>query len=256
MPADLTTAADLDALPLGSVVVDSMGDAWMKDAFDVPHGGRWVSPESSGMQGERVLAKYAPLRLVYRPDTDLLAQAERERDDALFAVNACRLAVAAAEDDRDKWKYAVESVNADVDRLQAQVNALEKDRDELETRAIGAELAHASAKATLDEIAEITGVGGTDEESVTRESVRRLRNERDGARAELAKAHETLESHLSEAEVECGNAFQDGKAQGWLDAAALVDHYGDVAYNDGDVPDIHRALANRLRDRAAQTGGA
>lgn len=72
MSAQITTAADLDALPMGSVVVDVAGDPWMKDtAF-------WIGPETAPATPDRLAKKWGPLTVVYRPDRDLIAEARAE----------------------------------------------------------------------------------------------------------------------------------------------------------------------------------
>ncbi len=69
----ITTDDEIDALPLGSTLVDKMGDVWMVD-HKSPVGSRLISPETQAMPAERVMRKYGPLTLVYRPDRQPAAQ--------------------------------------------------------------------------------------------------------------------------------------------------------------------------------------
>jgi hypothetical protein len=72
----IETAGDLDALPLGSAIVDRQGDTWMLDARYSDGITLWVSPETSRGASGWVAKHYAPFTVVYRPDRDLIAEAE------------------------------------------------------------------------------------------------------------------------------------------------------------------------------------
>jgi hypothetical protein len=67
----ITTAAELDALPMGSAAVDSMGDAWMKITAT-----EWATQETAVFTSKSIARKWSPFTVVYRPDRDLLAEAE------------------------------------------------------------------------------------------------------------------------------------------------------------------------------------
>ena len=60
----ITTAEELDALPVGSVVRDRDRDEWTKRATPAV----WVTPETRPFGSEHVARKWAPLTLVSRPD--------------------------------------------------------------------------------------------------------------------------------------------------------------------------------------------
>jgi len=61
---EITTAEELDALPVGSVVRDRDRDEWTKRATPAV----WVTPETRPFGSEYVARKWAPLTLVSRPD--------------------------------------------------------------------------------------------------------------------------------------------------------------------------------------------
>lgn len=60
-PAALTTAAELDALPIGAVVVDRHGDAITHDAPGI-----WLCAETASMGTARLL-RYGPFHVLHRP---------------------------------------------------------------------------------------------------------------------------------------------------------------------------------------------
>ncbi len=70
MTADgtITTAAELDALPVGSVVRDGSGDEGHRCAD-----GRWCYPETALLDAEHVAKHRAPLTVLFRPDAPQLA---------------------------------------------------------------------------------------------------------------------------------------------------------------------------------------
>ncbi len=77
MTEKITTAEELDALPVGSVVLDRDGDEWTKQATPAV----WVTPETRPFGSEHVTRKWAPLTLVSRPDAPappLRPEADRE----------------------------------------------------------------------------------------------------------------------------------------------------------------------------------
>jgi hypothetical protein len=69
MAEQITTAVELDALPVGSVVVNTYGSAWQKN------GRNWYR---AGASSGRKLAPFPPFVVVYRPDRDLLGEARAE----------------------------------------------------------------------------------------------------------------------------------------------------------------------------------
>lgn len=60
----ITTASKLDALPVGSVVLDGDRDAWQREASS------WVSAMSSGswMDSDRLIGWHGPVTVLFRPD--------------------------------------------------------------------------------------------------------------------------------------------------------------------------------------------
>ena len=80
----ITTAEELDALPVGSVVRDRDRDEWTKRATPPV----WVTPETRPFGSEYVARKWAPLTLVSRPDAPAPSAEDREalRDDIQEAV--------------------------------------------------------------------------------------------------------------------------------------------------------------------------
>ena len=71
----ITTAEELDALPVGSVVRDRDRDEWTKRATPAV----WVTPETRPFGSEYVARKWAPLTLVSRPDAPAPPAEDRER---------------------------------------------------------------------------------------------------------------------------------------------------------------------------------
>lgn len=73
----ITTGEALDRLPLGSVVLDSHGDTWLRD------GERWVSPETQPTWADRIIRKWGPVTVLYNPNAERnrleAAEAEIER---------------------------------------------------------------------------------------------------------------------------------------------------------------------------------
>jgi hypothetical protein len=78
MDATITTAAELEELPVGAVVVDRDGDAWTR-AYD----GAWFTPETEPAGSIRLARKWAPLRVVHRGD---VPPPPAPSDDALTTV--------------------------------------------------------------------------------------------------------------------------------------------------------------------------
>ena len=72
---EITTAEELDALPVGSVVRDRDRDEWTKRATPAV----WVTPETRPFGSEYVARKWAPLTLVSRPDAPAPPAEGRER---------------------------------------------------------------------------------------------------------------------------------------------------------------------------------
>jgi len=90
----ITTAEELNALPVGSVVVDRDNDVWARDDRT-----RWVGAEVSCCVTSRLL-RYGPFYVLHRPDcpSDLAADVERLRAQnarLLVARNAARSDLAA-----------------------------------------------------------------------------------------------------------------------------------------------------------------
>ncbi len=83
----ITTAAELDALPVGSVVRDNVGDAGL---VDEPGMIRYA--EAIGMVSAYVVKHYAPLTVLYRPDapqpTPVPADAVERAARAMFDVKS------------------------------------------------------------------------------------------------------------------------------------------------------------------------
>lgn len=63
-----TTAAELDNLPGGSVVIDSDGSAWRKgsDYRDIPRW--WLAGAPGGGVGSSIVINHAPVTVVYTPE--------------------------------------------------------------------------------------------------------------------------------------------------------------------------------------------
>ncbi|MGC4151526.1 MAG: hypothetical protein QM628_00410 [Propionicimonas sp.] len=64
----ITTAAELDALPLGTVFTDRDDDIWMISYFAGTPDVRLTSPETAELPVRAVLKKWGPLTLQWRPD--------------------------------------------------------------------------------------------------------------------------------------------------------------------------------------------
>lgn len=78
----ITTAAELDALPIGSVVLDSTRDAWLRDDK------AWVCVGASFDAGY-IVKHYAPLTVLYRPDAEPEPQrVQPSREDVADAILA------------------------------------------------------------------------------------------------------------------------------------------------------------------------
>lgn len=65
MNEQITSAAELDALPVGSVVIDKQGDAWVHRDYRLSP---WISHETAPTHSERLARKWGPLTALYRPD--------------------------------------------------------------------------------------------------------------------------------------------------------------------------------------------
>ena len=76
MNEKITTAEELDALPVGSVVRDRDRDEWTKRATPPV----WVTPETRPFGSEDVARKWAPLTLVSRPDASTAVVVKRFGD--------------------------------------------------------------------------------------------------------------------------------------------------------------------------------
>ena len=77
MAEQITTAAELDALPVGSVVLAALPGAiaWQKVATDA--GARWADANSvPGRLSGSLLARRGPMTVVHVPGRDPLAEAE------------------------------------------------------------------------------------------------------------------------------------------------------------------------------------
>jgi hypothetical protein len=90
----ITTAVELDALPVGSVVVNTYGSAWQKN------GRNWYR---AGASGGRNLAPFPPFVVVYRPDRDLLGEARAE--------GAREALLSAADEFTEKWADAFDKAH-------------------------------------------------------------------------------------------------------------------------------------------------
>ena len=129
----ITTAAELDALPLGTVFTDRAGDVWMLDSHD---GRQLIGPETTAPSALYVLDHFGPLTLQWRPDqppaTAEPATAKPNVEAVALALrNASRDRAGLSPTDRLPW-----SISADADRADARaVLALLPGRTEAEVKA-------------------------------------------------------------------------------------------------------------------------
>jgi len=75
----ITTAAELDALPVGSVVLDSDEAPWLAEGWRGRWGRRslyWGNVSDAPMRSVDLVLAYGPLTVVHVPGRDLLAEAE------------------------------------------------------------------------------------------------------------------------------------------------------------------------------------
>ena len=87
MNDQITTADQLDALPLGCVLIDQQGDLWM--VMGRGNNAALGSPETGTFHAGHVLKKWGPLVLRWRPDeAAVVLPTEAEIADALHA-DAC-----------------------------------------------------------------------------------------------------------------------------------------------------------------------
>lgn len=93
MSERIETAEALDALPVGSVVLDRAGDAWMS-----AHRNRWVTADVRGdCPNAELIRRFGPLALIYRPDAPAPSDEDRgalaERVEDVLATHGCLAAV-------------------------------------------------------------------------------------------------------------------------------------------------------------------
>lgn len=72
----ITTAEQLDALPVGSVVADADDTAWQVDLHEMWHHTGYEGPQMS----DRMAEHYGPLTVLYRPDAPHRAEEEPQID--------------------------------------------------------------------------------------------------------------------------------------------------------------------------------
>jgi hypothetical protein len=103
MSEQITTAAELDALPIGSIARSGNGDLWRKVVT-----GSWANLEDSRRKTTHVLTTY-DATVVFRPDRDLLAEARAEgaREAAGRIAEAAR---SIRNGQLDTWGYIPDTV--------------------------------------------------------------------------------------------------------------------------------------------------
>lgn len=67
-PREVTTAAELDALPVGSVVLDAEGDAWQDRGYAAFNWCNTTSGMNGGLDPELLVSTYGPLTLLHEPE--------------------------------------------------------------------------------------------------------------------------------------------------------------------------------------------
>lgn len=123
----ITTAEELDALPVRAVVLDKQGDPWVRHTASL---GPWVSPETRSCHSERLARKWGPLTVLYRPDqptevasaSDVQMPPESLRERMEADGRLWRLAVAAAANDQPA--RVLPSVE-DIEELDRHINECE-----------------------------------------------------------------------------------------------------------------------------------
>ena len=78
----ITTAAELDALPLGTLFIDRQGDVWIIDTHSRGFNGNetyLIGPETGGVSAEVCVKKWGPLALIFRPDAPARTEPTEEQ---------------------------------------------------------------------------------------------------------------------------------------------------------------------------------